>query len=96
MSNNIKIPQEDQEVLISKIKELWDEYPKVEDNEDQPDNLTIAAKIDLIARIENGYIFGEFAENKHFRRKDLDTLIQEVVYEKNPSIAPVVEEESEE
>lgn len=57
------------------IISLWDSY------ED---------KAEMAKHIENGYIFGEYANNEHYKIDDLTAIIAEVYLEKNP--LPVVEE----
>lgn len=59
------------------IISLWDNY------ED---------KTELAKNVENGYIFGEYGENEHYRIDDIVAIIAEVNLEKNPLPEPIIEE----
>lgn len=61
------------------IISLWDSY------ED---------KTELAKHIENGYIFGEYANNEHYMIDSLTAIIAEVYLEKNPPpvVEPIIEE----
>lgn len=50
---------------------LWDNYKNKED---------------ITKEIESGYIFGEYANNKHYRADDIFSIVKEVDLEKNPLI----------
>ena len=48
-------------------------------------------ELELAEHIEEGYIFGTYANNEHYQRDFIMGLIKEVDLEKNPP-APIVEE----
>ena len=45
---------------------------------------------ELATYIENGYIFGTFAEDEHFLHGDILQLISEVELEKNPPSVEII------
>lgn len=55
-------------------------------------NLTISLwedyteKSELAKHIESGYIFGEYADNEHYKIDDIVGIIAEVELEKNPIV----------
>jgi hypothetical protein len=50
---------------------------------------------ELASYLENGFIFGEFGDNEHYKRDEFMLFINEVELEKNPLPEPeVVEEET--
>jgi len=58
------------------INQLWDTYKD---------------KAEMAKHIENGYIFGDYADNEHYSIDEITNLIKEVDLEKNP-LPEVVEE----
>lgn len=62
--------------IKEKIEAKWDEMPDVGK---------------MVLHIEHGYIFGEYANNEHYKGDDIRAIVLEVQADKAPAepIAPV-------
>ena len=68
-SNELSFTKTVRSSVKTKVLALWDEC---------------STRKELVDKLEQGFIFGEYASNKHYRGDDLMSVVSEVWLEKYP------------